>query len=139
MKMLLAVDGSDYSRRALDFLERSGWLRPDNEISVFTVVLPVPHAAAAFVSPAVVANYYQDDAEQVLRPIRQRLASCSAKVDFSHVIGIRADAIARKATSEGYDLVVMGSHGHGALANVVLGSVATRVLATCRTPVLLIR
>ena len=54
MKMLLAVDGSDYSRRALDFLERSGWLRPDNEISVCTVVLPVPHAAAAFgsVSPS---------------------------------------------------------------------------------------
>jgi len=139
MKILLAVDGSDYTRRAIDFLERSGWLQGGNELSVFTVVLPVPHAAAAFAPPAMVATYYLDDAEQVLRPIRSRLAECGARVDFSHVIGRRADAIARKATSEGYELVVMGSHGHGALANVVLGSVATRVLAMCRTPVLLVR
>jgi len=139
MKMLLAVDGSDYTRRAIDFLVASGWLRPDNELSVFTVVLPVPHAAAAFVAPEVVATYYRDDAEQVLRPIRERLSGCACRVDFSHVIGRRADAISRKATREGYDLVVMGSHGHGALANVVLGSVATKVLATCRTPVLLVR
>jgi len=36
-------------------------------------------------------------------------------------------------------LVLMGSHGHGEFANVVLGSVATQVLAACRTPVLLVR
>jgi nucleotide-binding universal stress UspA family protein len=33
----------------------------------------------------------------------------------------------------------MGTHGHSALTNVVLGSVATRVLAQCRIPVLLVR
>jgi nucleotide-binding universal stress UspA family protein len=33
----------------------------------------------------------------------------------------------------------MGSHGHGSLSNLVLGSVATKVLAQCGTPVLLIR
>jgi nucleotide-binding universal stress UspA family protein len=33
----------------------------------------------------------------------------------------------------------MGSHGHGTMANLVLGSVATRVLAACKTPVLLVR
>jgi nucleotide-binding universal stress UspA family protein len=38
-----------------------------------------------------------------------------------------------------FDLLVLGSHGHEALANVVLGSVATKVLALCTTPVLLIR
>ena len=33
----------------------------------------------------------------------------------------------------------MGSHGHGTLANLVLGSVATKVMALCSTPVLLVR
>jgi nucleotide-binding universal stress UspA family protein len=33
----------------------------------------------------------------------------------------------------------MGSHGHGSLGNLVIGSVATKVMAQCRTPVLLIR
>jgi nucleotide-binding universal stress UspA family protein len=34
---------------------------------------------------------------------------------------------------------MMGSHGHGELANLVLGSTAMQVLARCRTPVLLVR
>jgi len=35
--------------------------------------------------------------------------------------------------------LMMGSHGHGNLANVVMGSVATKVLASCKLPVLLVR
>ncbi|MDP4770616.1 MAG: universal stress protein, partial [Limnohabitans sp.] len=38
-----------------------------------------------------------------------------------------------------FDLVVMGSHGHGTLGNLVMGSVATQVLANCKVPVLLVR
>jgi len=37
------------------------------------------------------------------------------------------------------DLVMMGSHGHSALGNLVMGSVATQVLAHCKVPVLLVR
>jgi nucleotide-binding universal stress UspA family protein len=33
----------------------------------------------------------------------------------------------------------MGSHGHGTLGNLVMGSVATQVLAHCKAPVLLVR
>jgi nucleotide-binding universal stress UspA family protein len=36
-------------------------------------------------------------------------------------------------------MIVMGSHGHGALANVVLGSVTTKVLAIATVPVLIVR
>jgi nucleotide-binding universal stress UspA family protein len=38
-----------------------------------------------------------------------------------------------------FDLLMMGSHGHGTLTNLVMGSVATKVLARCSTPVLLVR
>ena len=38
-----------------------------------------------------------------------------------------------------YDLIVMGSHGHGAIANLVLGSVANKVVALSKVPVLLVR
>jgi nucleotide-binding universal stress UspA family protein len=50
-----------------------------------------------------------------------------------------ADCIAEAARKGGYDLMMMGSHGHGSLGNLVLGSVATKVLASAVTPVLLIR
>jgi nucleotide-binding universal stress UspA family protein len=33
----------------------------------------------------------------------------------------------------------MGSHGHGTLVNLVMGSVATKVLAHCKVPVLMVR
>jgi nucleotide-binding universal stress UspA family protein len=49
------------------------------------------------------------------------------------------EQIAAAATTADFDLIVLGSHGHSALANLALGSVATGVLARCKTPVLLIR
>ena len=53
--------------------------------------------------------------------------------------GKKAEAIAAFAGSEKLDLIVMGTHGHSAIGNVVLGSVANGVLARCKAPVLLIR
>ena len=48
-------------------------------------------------------------------------------------------AIAKQADDGGFDLVVMGSHGHSAVVNLVMGSVVTQVLAHCKVPVLLVR
>ncbi len=50
-----------------------------------------------------------------------------------------AHGIAQTARDEGADLIVMGSHGHGALRKIVLGSVTTRVLAEAPMPVLVVR
>jgi nucleotide-binding universal stress UspA family protein len=139
MKVLFAVDGSDSTQRALDYLTAHQWPGIGTTLSVFTVVLQVPHRAAAFAGPNLVRLYYEDDAEQVLRPVRDRLGRWPVPVDYSWVVGHPAQAIVEKAESGRFDLIVMGSHGHGALANVVLGSVATGVLARCKIPVLLMR
>ncbi len=53
--------------------------------------------------------------------------------------GIAGDEIAKLARSNRFDLVVRGTHGHGAFMSLVLGSTAQRVHARCKTPVLLIR
>ena len=34
---------------------------------------------------------------------------------------------------------MLGSHGHGMLSQLVLGSVATKVIAGCKVPVLVVR
>jgi nucleotide-binding universal stress UspA family protein len=139
MKVLVAVDGSECSRRVVDYLATQPWPGLGDGLSVFTVVLPVPHRAAAFAGPELVHQYYADDAEQALRPVRERLAAWPAAIEYSHVVGHPAEAIVHKAQAGHVDLIVMGSHGHSPVANVVLGSVATRVLAGCTIPVLLIR
>ena len=139
MNVLLAVDGSDYTRRALDYLVKHDWLAHGNSLSVFTAVLPVPHRAAAMAGPSLTHAYYADDAELALRPAREALAGLGTEVSYAWVIGHPADEIVRKAGQDNVDLIVMGSHGHGALANLVMGSVATKVLASCNVPVLLVR
>lgn len=53
--------------------------------------------------------------------------------------GHAGESIAKLADSGKFDLVVMGSHGHGTLVNLVMGSVATQVLSHCQVPVLLVR
>lgn len=50
-----------------------------------------------------------------------------------------AHGIAQTARDEGADLIVMASHGHGALRKIMLGSVTTRVLAEATVPVLVVR
>jgi nucleotide-binding universal stress UspA family protein len=47
--------------------------------------------------------------------------------------------IAALANKGKFDLLMMGSHGHSTLGNLVMGSVATKVMAHCTAPVLLVR
>jgi nucleotide-binding universal stress UspA family protein len=54
-------------------------------------------------------------------------------------VGHPGSLVAEEAEAGGYDAVVMGSHGHGALAGLLLGSTVSKVLAGCRTPVLVVR
>jgi nucleotide-binding universal stress UspA family protein len=64
-----------------------------------------------------------------------------AKVAYkaSWTTGNVAEQIAASVKKNRVDLVVMGSHGEGALSNLVLGSVATKVIATIKTPILIVR
>lgn len=139
MKILVAVDGSEYSQRTLEFLDKQGWLSKANELTVLTVVLPFPHRAAAFADPVQVQKYYDEDAQAILREVRDWLGQRDVAVTFAHEIGNPAECIARRATTGHFDLIAMGSHGHGALGSLVPGSVAVKVLAACKTPILLIR
>lgn len=140
MKILLPVDGSAYTKRMLSYIAaHDELLGPRHEYTLFTVVLRVPPHATRFVEHATLEGYYRDEAEHVFHPLREFAAQQGWKARTESVTGHAADEIAAAATTGHYGLVVMGTHGHSALAGVVLGSVATAVLARCSTPVLLIR
>jgi len=139
MKVLFAVDGSPCSLRALDCLAQHAWITEQDELTAFTVVAPLSQRAVAIAGAALTHGYYADEAEHALHPVRQALADPKSRVAYDWCTGHPGEEIARKAQDEAFDLILMGSHGQTALANVVLGSVATQVLARCKVPVLLIR
>ena len=140
MKIMLAVDGSKFSKRMLAYVTaHDEWLGTRHQYTVFTGVLAVPHAASAFVDAEMVRKFYDDDAEAVFKPIRSFLAKQGLNTNFVYKIGHPAALIAKAADQGKFDLLIMGSHGRSNLGNVVLGSVATRVIAACSTPVLLVR
>ena len=140
MKILLAVDGSAFSKKMLAYLVNHGDLfNASNDYLVFTAPSAVPPRAQVAVGKDIVQKYYADEAEKVLAPVDKFLQRHGLISKSSWKVAPPGAAIAELATKGKFDLVVMGSHGHGALANVVMGSVATRVLASCKVPVLLVR
>ena len=140
MKILIAADGSATTRRALAYLAaHDDWLGTHHAYTVIHGVAAIPHRAAAFLDKEQVRSFYEDDAEVVFKPIRAFFARHGLEAEFVMRIGPAAASIARLAEQGRFDLLVMGSHGHGAVAGLVMGSVATKVLSLCTTPVLLLR
>ncbi len=140
MKILIAVDGSPFTKRMLAYLSAHDEFPGRNhEYTVMTAVPPVPARAAAVLDRKTLADYYEDEAEKVLKPIRAFLAKQGIDATFTFKTGVVSDTIVSIAEKGKFDLLVMGSHGHGTLTNLVLGSTATKVLAHCKVPVLLIR
>lgn len=140
MKILVAVDGSTYSKRMLAYLSaHDEWLGGSHDYTVVHVVPGVPPRAAAVLDKAVLAEYYEDEAAKVLKPIRTFMDKRGIKAQYVVKTGHASEAITAVAEKGRFDLLMMGSHGHTALGKLVLGSVATKVMAHSDVPVLLIR
>jgi nucleotide-binding universal stress UspA family protein len=140
MKILLAVDGSAYTKRMLGYVAAHEELfGPEHEYSLCTVVTPIPPHATRFLDRKTLDDYYGETAEGVLQPMRAFVAQKGWKVEVEYMVGSPAEKIVAFAEAGRHDMIVIGTHGHSALGNLVLGSVATGVLARCKTPVLLVR
>jgi len=140
MKILLAVDGSPYTKKMLAYLTTHElFTQEGNDYAVFTVQPLLPPRARAAVGKETVAKYYLDEAEKVLAPVTKFLLRHGIDAKSSWKTGHAGETIAQYAESDKFDLIIMGSHGHGTLVSLVMGSVATEVLAHCKVPVLLVR
>ncbi|MEI7465821.1 MAG: universal stress protein [Burkholderiales bacterium] len=140
MNILLAADGSPYTKRMLAYVAaQDDWLGAHHRYVVVTAVPGIPSRAAAALDRVIVNDYYQDEAEKVFKPIRSFFKGRGIAAEFVWKVGPAAEVIAKQASKGSFDLLMMGSHGHGSVVNVVMGSVATKVIANCKTPVLLVR
>jgi nucleotide-binding universal stress UspA family protein len=87
----------------------------------------------------MVDGYHREEAEKVLAPVTKFLVRHGIEAKSMAKVGHAGEIISKTAEAGKFDMVVMGSHGHGTWGNLVMGSVATQVLANCKVPVLLVR
>jgi nucleotide-binding universal stress UspA family protein len=141
MKILLAADGSEYTKKALDFLvAREELCGPGDELIVLNVQSPVPPGVKGMVGADAVASYHSEEAAKVIDPI-EALLSAQKKIRYrcTWVVGSASEEILRAVAAEKAQMLVMGTHGWGLVGRFFMGSVAQRVLVDCEVPVLLVK
>lgn len=140
-RILLPVDGSAQSLYAVEHvLAKGNWFRENPELHLLYVQPPIPLGRIqAHVSKETLESHYREEGRLQLAAAEERLRAAGASF-VSHIhVGQPAEVIVREAASLACELIVMGTHGRGGMAGLVMGSVASRVvhLATC--PVLLVK
>ena len=143
-KILVATDFSEPSEAALAYgreLARS-----------FDAALTVVHVVENVLTRA----YGVDGGVMMIDPDLQRQIEAGAKQQLDQALcdedrdvlkaegvvlvsAMPADAIVTRARQTGTDLIVMGTHGRGGVAHLLMGSVAERVVRTAPCPVLTVR
>lgn len=140
MKILLAVDGSEYTRKMLDYVTGNDTLfDAGHDYTVFHAQPQLPPHARSAVGAAAAQDYHREEAEKIIAPAVAALHTKGLRAKGEWKVGHTGEAIAHFAQDNQFDMVIMGTHGKSALARLVMGSVTTQVLAHCSVPVLLIR
>lgn len=142
--ILIATDGSAASDHAAQLAV--GLARAHGaKLTAVYVVDPYPYIGLGEVNPMGFQAY--------MASAQQAAAAAHAKVDAQCKLGgapvalqvrlvedvAAASGVVQTAVAEGADLIVMGSHGRTGIARLMLGSVATKVVAESSVPVLVAR
>lgn len=136
-KILVATDGSDISTRAVAL---AADLAKQSEAT-----LSIAHSMVPLMTELPAGAYREleqaqrESAALVLRRAAEVAARPGLELRTVLLKGPPAQALVEEAEGQGYDLLVIGSHGRGAVARVLLGSVAGRVVRLCHCPVMVTR
>ena len=140
MKILLAADGSEYTKKALAFLvTHESMLNSQSELFVLNVQAQVPGRVSTLLGSAEVAAYHREEGDNVLDPIKKFLDQHGLNYRCESVVGHPVEEILKAATTEKSDMIVMGTRGHGLIGRALMGSVAQRVVSDSDIPVLLVK
>lgn len=143
--LLVATDGSKLSDKAVNhaialakklganmtvFYAAPGYPEPMYSEGVVYQMIPQKEYAAAAAA----------DAEKILAKVAKRAATAGVAADTRHALShLPWEAILSAARKEKCDVIVMGSHGRGGLAALLLGSETQKVLAHSKLPVIVVR
>lgn len=132
-RVVLAVDGSTASKRAMQFLLRS--MRPSTgRASQGPIRVTVTHAMPFLNYPEV-----RQAGKAIVEECSAKLVRAGYVVEQVPTIGNPADNILKTAEVHEADLIVSGAKGRGAVGRFLLGSVSTRLVQHAACSVLVVR
>jgi nucleotide-binding universal stress UspA family protein len=153
-KILYTTDLSQNARYAFSYAASLA-NRYDAGITILHVLEDISTSADSMVINIIGQDKWEElrvrNEKEVLDTIKARLTkfcddvqaelpSCPFITDSIMVkIGNPVDEILLEVENKGYDMVVMGAHGHGVLAGAIMGSVSRRIVRRCQLPVLVVR
>jgi nucleotide-binding universal stress UspA family protein len=142
MKILLAVDGSECSSRAVQYVIRRSQARAGAEpfeLHVLNVQNPLPGSVGMFLNGQDMREYHREEGIKCLQPARDLLGAAGVPHQVHIEVGRPADVIARYAEQHKADEVVMGTRGLGNVADMILGSTTEDVLKLTTVPLVLVK
>lgn len=136
--ILVPFDASANAKRALQYaIDAAG--RTGDEIHILNVQTPVSGDIAGFVGGASIKQYHHDAGDKVLAPAKRLLEKAGIEFHAHIGVGQPGPVIEEFADQLKCTHVIMGTRGHGAALGLLLGSVATHVVAHVKAPVTLIK
>lgn len=148
MKIVIAIDGSDFSKAAVEQL--IGVPLPSNtEVCILNVYEnPIITGPNPLAMGGTSGNYYQEAISNARKSAEDIVSSASKflkdinstiSVTTSIVSGLPKSAILEKAETFDADLIIVGSQGHGAFSHFLLGSVSQAITSHAKCSVLIAR
>lgn len=140
LKILAPLDGSNNATRVLDHVIALAKETREVEVHVINVreTIDAPQVQR-FWTAEHIAEFQHKEGNLLLAPARERLTQAGITHCAEVLIGDIAPTIAAYAKTKGCDLIVMGTRGMGSIANLLLGSVATKVIHLAEMPVQLVK
>ncbi|MFN3168987.1 MAG: universal stress protein [Phycisphaeraceae bacterium] len=139
-KLLAAIDFSDASQRVLDAAVAEAEARGAGLVLVHAAS-PEPAFIGYEVGPACERDARADHLREEHRKLQAMAEACRAKgveAKALLVAGHSAEKIIEEADAHDAAMIVLGSHGHGAVYSLIVGSVTSGVLKRSKRPVLVI-
>jgi nucleotide-binding universal stress UspA family protein len=137
-RVLLAVDGSKGSLRAVAHLNDSFHRLQPLQVRLLNVQTPIPLLKRWGLKRSDIVRQQQQQGQKALHGARLRLDGAGIKYDSHVAVGPVAQTIVRYAKQWQCDSILIGTRGLGMTAGLVLGSIAIKVIHLARTPVTLV-
>jgi nucleotide-binding universal stress UspA family protein len=138
LKVLIPVDGSDNSLRVVrHVIDKAALYKDPVEIHLLNVQRPFPGTIRGVKEQA--EQYHRDEGDKALAGVRKLLDDAGLKYTCHISVGDAAEVIASYCHDRKLDQIFMGTRGAGAVANMLMGSVASKVLHLVDVPVLLVK